>query len=70
MDERTRRWVEAALDPRGKWYGRPSPNWCRPALQDVLPLADDGGTWSDVEAEPEIWLQDHDAAVGDEWTPA
>lgn len=70
MNERTKRWIEAALDPQGKWYGRLSPNRVQRAAQDIVPMPEEETIWVEAVAEPEPWLQEHNATAGDEWEPA
>jgi hypothetical protein len=60
--------IEAALDPRGKWYGTAWPE--RPAEPEPEPVVPDEtlGIEPDDDATP--WMAPKDRASWDEWEPS
>jgi hypothetical protein len=66
--DRRQQLIEAALDPRGKWYGTAWPE--RPATPDPEPVVAEEtvGIERDDDATP--WVSQQDHAPWDEWEPA
>jgi hypothetical protein len=70
MHEQTKRWIEAALDPQGKWYGRPWSNRPPQAAQDSMRVPEMQAALDDAEPEADLWPEVQNATDVDEWEPA
>jgi hypothetical protein len=71
MDERAKRAIEAMLDPRGKWYGRPWFGDRQETAPDAMLMpAEEDDAAAEAETDPEPWMPGRTASPLDEWEPA
>lgn len=70
MYDRRKQLIEAALDPRGKWYGTAWPE--RPATPDPEPVVAEETVGVGIERDDDAmpWTSPKDRATWDEWEPA
>ena len=69
MDEQTKRWIEAALDPQGKWYGTPLFGGKLRVVPEVVPISDEEETPAERDSAATQGIG-RDADGWDEWEPA
>ncbi len=70
VNDRTRRLIEATLDPQGKWFGQPWLDESYPSTPDLVPLPEDEAVAFNADAERRPWFADRLISSVDEWEPA